>query len=173
MSAEEVENQDKEMDEEHEAITSTEAATPGKRKVSEEETESDDVENNKRRKSEDMEPSTSHKNVVIKTEKLEAESSTEAAVNSNNIPVKIKDEPVEEESTDSPSTGNSRGPDDAASTSSDSPSVSIKTEPSNDAKVAKVDPSSSMNNYQSSGADNTVTSSSVRPSCRFGIRCYR
>lgn len=172
MSAEEVENQDKVMDEEHEAITSTEGATPGKRKLSEEETESDDVENNKRRKSEDMEPSTSHSNVVIKTEKLEAESSTEAAVNSNNIPVKIKTEPVEEESTDSPSAGNNGAPDDAAGTSSGSPSVSIKTEPSNDV-VVKVEPSNSISNNQSTGADSTVTSSSVRPACRFGIRCYR
>lgn len=174
MSAEEAKNHNKVNDEETEAINSTENISAGKRKLSEEKAASEgDGENNKRRKSEDMEPTTSNNNVLVKMEREETESSNDIAGNGINDAVKIKSEPVEAEdaAADGASTSTSAdevAPDGDSSSTSDPP-IAIKTEPS----VVKAEPSNSTNKNSQSGADSTVTSSSLRPSCRFGIRCYR
>ncbi|XP_016952873.1 aprataxin and PNK-like factor isoform X3 [Drosophila biarmipes] len=78
-------------------------------------------------------------------------------------PVQIKAEPVEE--ADEPA---------AEPTSSDS-AIPMKTEPTANgnspaAAVGKMEPTSS--NGQADD-DSSVSSSSIRNSCRFGIRCYR
>lgn len=175
MSGEEPKDHNKVNDKEMEAINSTENISAGKRKLSEEKAASEgETENNKRRKSDDMEPGTSNNNVLVKTER-EAESSNDVAENGITCPVKIKREPVEEEEADSvapdgASTSASANAVAAVGASTSAPSIAIKTEPN----VVKAEPSyCSNNNSQSAGADSTVTSSSLRPSCRFGIRCYR
>lgn len=161
MSGEEPKDHNKVNDKEMEAINSTENISAGKRKLSEEKAASEgEIENNKRRKSEDLEPATSNNDV---------------AGNGITCPVKIKREPVEEEEADSvapdgASTSASANAVAAVGASTSAPPIAIKTEPT----VVKAEPSySSNNNSQSAGADSTVTSSSLRPSCRFGIRCYR
>lgn len=175
MSGEEPKDYNKVIDKEMEAINSTENISAGKRKLSEENAASEgEIQNNKRRKSDDMEPATSNNNVLVKTER-EAESSNDVAENGITCPVKIKREPVEEEEADlvapdGASTSASANAVAAVGASTSAPSIAIKTE----STVVKAEPSySSNNNSQSAGADSTVTSSSLRPSCRFGIRCYR
>lgn len=175
MSGEEPKDHNKVNDKEMEAINSTENISAGKRKLSEEKAASEgEIEKNKRRKSDDMKPATSNNNVLVKTER-EAESSNDVAGNGITCPVKIKREPVEEEEADSvapdgASTSASANAVAAVGASTSARPIAIKTEPT----VVKAEPSySSNNNSQSAGADSTVTSSSLRPSCRFGIRCYR
>ncbi|KAL7730257.1 hypothetical protein ACLKA6_016521 [Drosophila palustris] len=163
-----------------------ESRSPGKRKLSGDEDKTNIEDTNKRRKSEDAEPSTSVNNVVVKTEKVDEEPSKDAMQSSNNIavPVTIKTEPVEDcasqssnnvaapvtiktepvEENASPAIDSSSAPEPSTSLN-DAPVVVVKTEPSSDvaAVIVKTDPA----------ADSSVSSSTMRPSCRFGIRCYR
>ncbi|XP_023165652.2 aprataxin and PNK-like factor isoform X3 [Drosophila hydei] len=129
---------------------------------------------NKRRKSEDNEDVGSSDKVTVKTEVLD-----EMESSSNNIPVTIKKEPGEDHDvsaavdvSDVPTTSTS---------SSASSTIVIKTEASNDDPSVKTDVASSStvvktepnSNTQSAIADSSVSSSTLRPSCRFGIKCYR
>ncbi|XP_026833971.1 aprataxin and PNK-like factor isoform X2 [Drosophila erecta] len=83
------------------------------------------------------------------------------------VAIKIKAEPVEDgEYKDNPA---------AAPTSTD-PTIQIKTEPANNGippAAAKVKTEPTNNNAQGAVEDSSVSSSSTRISCRFGIRCYR
>ncbi|EDX12825.1 GD20355 [Drosophila simulans] len=80
------------------------------------------------------------------------------------VHIKIKDEPVEDaEHKDDP-------------TGEHCTSIKIKTEPAdngtpNAGAVVKTEPTNS--NAQNAVDESTVSSSSIRTSCRFGIRCYR
>lgn len=158
------------------------STSPGKRKL----TVDDDKdkayvdETNKRRKSEDAQPSTSVDIVVVKKEKVdevnEVEPLREAEHSSNshdnNIPVAIKAEQVEEfESATIHSTSSASEP----STSSNVAPVNAvaKTEPTNDVAAVDVKTEPSASTRQAPAADSSVSSSTMRPSCRFGIRCYR
>lgn len=147
----------------------SESSSPGKRKLSADENKTNVEETNKRRKSEDAEPSTSVNNVVVKTEKVDGEPSGGSEQSSNNIPVTIKSEPVEER--ESPIIDSSSVPE--PSTSSNVSSPTTKTEPTNDTAAVVVKPEPINTRTQSPAADSSVSSSTLRPSCRFGIRCYR
>ncbi|XP_034485658.1 aprataxin and PNK-like factor isoform X1 [Drosophila innubila] len=153
----------------------SECTSPGKRKLSEDEDKTCVDGTNKRRKSEDAEPSTSVDNVVVKTEKVdEEEASSEAEHSSNKIPVAIKTEPVEESASPAIDSSSSAP---EPSTSSNAPPVvaAAKTEPTNDvaAAVVKTEPTTNARSPTPPAADSSVSSSTFRPSCRFGIRCYR
>lgn len=76
------------------------------------------------------------------------------------VPMKIKAEPVE--NADEPT--------------STTPAIKIKAEPADNGNspataMVKTEPTNS--NAQDAADESTVSSSSIRTSCRFGIRCYR
>ncbi|KAH8381347.1 hypothetical protein KR093_002992, partial [Drosophila rubida] len=116
---------------------------------------------NKRRKSDDIETPTFNNNtVVVKTEKLEPEDecvSTEVGASSSSIPVVIKSEPVEEIEV-------SAAAPEPSTSSNDPPAIPTTV-------VVKTEPPATTK--QSPEADSSVSSSTLRRSCRFGIRCYR
>ncbi|KAH8265246.1 hypothetical protein KR038_002318, partial [Drosophila bunnanda] len=94
----------------------------------------------------------------------ESESGVPIKIEPNpDTPVEVKTEPVDNddgvEAESAPDAASSNGPG----------NVQVKVEPPV-AAVVKVEPANS--NGQASD-DSTVSSSSLRPSCRFGIRCYR
>ncbi|XP_016979267.1 aprataxin and PNK-like factor [Drosophila rhopaloa] len=83
--------------------------------------------------------------------------------------VKIKTEPADEVAGDEA--------DPSAETSSSDTAVQVKAEPTDNgnspaAAMVKTEPTNSDSNGQAT-TDSSVSSSSTRTSCRFGIRCYR
>lgn len=159
---------------ENELLTDAETAKPSKRKLCDEkEAIIDSSEINKRRKSADSQGTESSDNNTVKIETADAEATDEIEPSSNSILVAIKTEPVEEhEDSGVP----------AASTSSNvPPAISIKTEAAKGDAVAVMEAASSStvvkteptNSSQCATVDSSVSSSTLRPSCRFGIRCYR
>ncbi|KRF83189.1 uncharacterized protein Dvir_GJ24045, isoform B [Drosophila virilis] len=159
---------------ENESLTGAATANPSKRKLCDQaEAIVDTSVINKRRKSEDSEGSESSDNNKVKIETADAEANDKIEPNNNSILVAIKTEPGEEPEDSSVP---------AASTSSNiPPAISIKTEAANSDAVAVTEAASSStvvkteptNSSQSAIVDNSVSSSTLRPSCRFGIRCYR
>ncbi|KAH8386302.1 hypothetical protein KR200_004279, partial [Drosophila serrata] len=106
----------------------------------------EEINQNKRLKPEKSEPG-----VSIKTERTD------------DIPVEVKTEPVDGDAEAEPE------PTPGAASSRDPENVQVKVEPPV-AAVVKIEPTN-FNGQVSD--DSTVSSSSLRPSCRFGIRCYR
>ncbi|XP_064550974.1 aprataxin and PNK-like factor [Drosophila montana] len=167
------ENSEEISGKDNKSLTGPETTKPTKRKLcDEEEAIVDSSEINKRRKSEDSQSTESSDNNTVKIETADAEATDETKPSNNSILVAIKTEPGgEHEDSGVP----------AASTSSNvPPAISIKTEAANSDAVAVTEAASSSTvvkteptSSQSAIVDSSVSSSTLRPSCRFGIRCYR
>ncbi|XP_032596036.1 aprataxin and PNK-like factor isoform X2 [Drosophila grimshawi] len=155
-----------------------ETVTSGKRKLpDEEEANVETSESNKRRKSEDNHATTSNNNVVVKEEPTEQEpgnvetaavepvvvepSSEAEPSSSSNIPIAIKTEPLTNADNDVSAAISSSGTSTSGAAVRTEPTIVVKTEPTN------------SNQSPAPPADCSVSSSTLRPSCHFGIRCYR
>ncbi|XP_017067801.2 aprataxin and PNK-like factor isoform X2 [Drosophila eugracilis] len=103
------------------------------------------------------------------SENLETDTSPIKRMKSEEPLVSVKDEP----NTDTPVKIKSEPVDDVDEPATSSDTIQVKTEPTtnrNSPAAIKTEPT---NSSAQAAVDSSVSSSSTRISCRFGIRCYR